>query len=198
MTDEIRETLEKLRSAPDVVAEELQAAESVLASPDAVQVPQVLVVDSAPAAATPAAAEVIDMDRDIRSQISDMSMPQKVKLALFGNAVCRSLLILYPSRMIQQFVLKNPKLGMNEVEAFARNSNMSESVLRTIADSRMWMKTYAVKLNIVTNPRTPGDVSLKWLRFLQEPDLRKIAKSKNLPQLIVNMAKKRVADLNEH
>lgn len=197
MTDEIRETIERLRSAPDVAAEDVIAAEAVIASPDTIQVPQALVVDPT-SSASPAAAEAIDMDRDIRSQISDMTMPQKIKLALFGNAICRGLLILDPSRMIQQFVLKNPKLGMNEVEAFARNSNMSESVLRTIADSRMWMKTYAVKLNIVTNPRTPGDVSLKWLRFLQEPDLRKIAKSKNLPQLIVNMAKKRVADLNEH
>jgi hypothetical protein len=194
MSDEIREIIVKYKTALDVVAEEIEAAEKVVIAPDSVDVPTALIQDKEQKSELVAE---VDLERDIRSQLADMTIPQKIKLALFGNAICRSLLILDASKMIQQFVLKNPKLGMNEVEAISKNTNVSESVLRTIADSRVWMKTYAVKLNIVMNPKTPGDVSLKWLRYVQEADLRRIAKSKNLPSIITTTAKKRVAEMGE-
>jgi hypothetical protein len=194
MSDEIKEIIVKYKTASDVAAEEIEAAEKVVIAPDSVDVPTALIQDKEQKSELVAE---VDLERDIRSQLADMTIPQKIKLALFGNAICRSLLILDASKMIQQFVLKNPKLGMNEVEAISKNTNVSESVLRTIADSRVWMKTYAVKLNIVMNPKTPGDVSLKWLRYVQEADLRRIAKSKNLPSIITTTAKKRVAEMGE-
>jgi hypothetical protein len=194
MSDEIKEIIVKYKTASDVAAEEIEAAEKVVIAPDSVDVPTAFIQDKEQKSELVAE---VDLERDIRSQLADMTIPQKIKLALFGNAICRSLLILDASKMIQQFVLKNPKLGMNEVEAISKNTNVSESVLRTIADSRVWMKTYAVKLNIVMNPKTPGDVSLKWLRYVQEADLRRIAKSKNLPSIITTTAKKRVAEMGE-
>ena len=136
-----------------------------------------------------------EASKDIRAQIAEMSVPQKIKLAMFGNAVCRGILILDPGKMIQQFVLKNPKLGINEIEAFAKNPNMSDFVLRTLSESKSWMRNYSLKVSIVSNPKTPGDVALKWLRYLQEGDLRKLASSKNIPQLVSSTAKKRLMEI---
>jgi hypothetical protein len=99
--------------------------------------------------------------------------------------------------MIQQFVLKNPKLAQSEVETFAKNPQIAEGVIRTISDSKKWMKSGNLRYIVVTNPKTPGDIALKWLRYLPLSDLRKIAKSKNLPQLIAVTAKKRVAEADE-
>lgn len=130
---------------------------------------------------------------EIRNQLASMGVPGRIKLALFGNAVCRALLIRDTNKLIQQFVLKNPKLTEKEVEEFSRNPYLSEFVLRSIADSRMYMKSNVIRYNLVVNPKTPQDIALKWLRYLQLHEIKRIAKSKNLPQLIATSAKKMAA-----
>lgn len=134
---------------------------------------------------------------DIRSQLRDMGIPQKVKLAMFGNATCRMLLISDSNRLVQEAVLKNPQIQEREVHEFAKNSNVSDNVLRRISDSKTWMKSYIIKLNLVLNPKTPQDISLKWLRYLRQPDLKRIGGSKNIPQVIATAAKKRIADMQQ-
>jgi hypothetical protein len=131
---------------------------------------------------------------DLRAKLVNMPIPEKIKLALFGNSLCRMLLILDNSRVVQLCVLRSPRLRVAELEVFVKNPNISELVLREISKSRKWMKSYSLKLHIVTNPKTPGDVALKWLHFLVKADLRKIAMSRNLPQLVVVNARKLVAD----
>ncbi len=127
---------------------------------------------------------------DIRTKLLSMKLPEKVKLAMFGNAVCRQLLIFDPNKMVQRFVLKNPKLTLKEVEDFAHSRNLSELILRSISDSKEWMRSYKLKHAIVTNPKTPQDVALKWMRYLNAPDIKNLARSKNVPQLIMNTARK--------
>lgn len=135
-----------------------------------------------------------DDTQDIRSALRDMSISQKIKLAMFGNGTCRSLLIADRSKLVQACVLRNPKLQITEVQEFAKNPNLTDLVLRTIADKKEWMKTYAIKLAIVVNPKTPPDVALRWLRYVQHADLKNIARSKNVPQLISVSAKKRLTE----
>ncbi len=134
---------------------------------------------------------------DIRAQLRDMGIPQKVKLAMFGNATCRMLLIGDANRLVQEAVLKNPQIQDREIYDFAKNSNIPENVLRRISDSKSWMKNYLAKLHLVLNPKTPSDVSLKWLRFLRSSDLKKIGSSKNVSQVVATAAKKRIADMQK-
>lgn len=135
---------------------------------------------------------------DIRALIADMSVPEKLKLAMFGNSVCRSLLVQDANRMVQNAVLKNPQLQEGEIEVFSKNPNVAEFVLRTIGRNRTWMKNYSVKVNLVCNPKTPTDLSLKWIRFLNKADLRRISKSKNIPQIVAVNARKRLAESEKH
>ena len=124
-----------------------------------------------------------------------MKIPEKMKLAMFGNATCRALLISDANKLISASVLKNPKLAIKEVVEFSRNPNLAQNVLRIISDKREWMKEYEIKYNIVVNPKTPGDLSLRWLRFLNAGDLKKIARSKNLPQIVATAARKKLNDI---
>lgn len=181
---------------PDSSPEDIAAAEAVIAAPEPQELSPSLIEERAPVPVAQAAAQE-EGSKDLRSQIAEMTTGQKIKLALWGNSLCRMLLILDTNRMIQQFVLKNPKLTMSEVEGFAKNTQVSEWVLRGISDSKIWMKNQNLKYILVTNPKTPGDISLKWLRYLTVVDLRKIAKSKNLPQLVAVTARKRLADLDK-
>jgi len=132
--------------------------------------------------------------QDIRTQLLTMKLSDKVKLAMFGNSTCRGLLIFDPNKMIQQFVLKNPRLMLNEVEEFSKSPNLSESVIRAIAERKEWLKHYPLKANLVRNPKTPPDLGLRLLKFLNVSDLRIVARSKNIPQVIAIGARKMLAD----
>lgn len=134
---------------------------------------------------------------DIRTRLSKMSLPERLKTAMFGNGVARALLIRDPNRLISLAVLKNPKLQSSEVEDYGKNPNLSEHVLRAIASSQEWMKSYSLKFSVVTNPKTPQDVALKWLRYLNQPELKRLARSKSIPQLVAVTAKKRLADMDK-
>lgn len=116
--------------------------------------------------------------------IRELSVPARMKLALLGNHTARGVLIRDANRQVQMFVLQNPRLSENEVNDFARNTNLDETVLREISRNGTWMKNYGIKLNLVSNPKTPIDVSIGWVKFLREKDLKILGKSKNIPQVV--------------
>ena len=86
--------------------------------------------------------------------------------------------------------MQNPRLGEVEVVELARNPNLDELVFRAIANNSTWMKNYSVKLNLVSNAKVPIDISLRWVKYLHEGDLRLLAKSKNIPQVIASQCRK--------
>lgn len=131
---------------------------------------------------------------DIRKLISEMSMAQKIKCAMLGSSICRGLLILDQNRLIQDCVLSNPRLQEGEIEDFSKNPHISDYVLRKISDNKSWMKGGVIRYNLVMNPKSPPDVSLKWLRYLRTSELRQVARSKGIPQLVAITARKRLAD----
>lgn len=184
-----QELLEELRTeiAGNSSFEEEEKASVVPLTTEAgsVSLGEVLVKDGTPSA---------EESADIRAQLANMTLPQKLKVAMFGNATCRTLLIGDSNKIIQMAVLKNPKLKVKEVEEFARNKNLSDTVLRTISNKREWISDYSVKLGLVWNPRCPQDVSLKWLRYLRTSDLKGLAKSKEVPQVVTTLARKRLAE----
>ena len=127
---------------------------------------------------------------NIATYIRELRMPGKVKLALLGNQTARTLLIRDSNRLISLFVLENPRLTENEVFEFARNRDLHDSVVRTIAGNQSWMRNYAIKSAVVNNPKTPLDISLKWVKHLKEKDLRLLAKSRNIPHALAVQSRK--------
>ena len=122
--------------------------------------------------------------------INEMSIPQKIKLALFGNKVARGLLIRDPNRQVSQFVLQNNRLREGEVVDFAKNTNLDEQIHRNIARNPGWLKGYDIKVALVSNPKVPPDVAMRFVKHLQDKDLRKLAKSKNIPSAVSTSCKK--------
>lgn len=122
------------------------------------------------------------------ADIRKLSVPLRMKLALFGNRAARGALIRDSNRMVQICVLGNPRLSEDEVGDIARSTQVDDSVIRKIANSPNWLKIYAVKFALVSNPKTPIDVSLKLLKLLQNKDIQRLSKSKNIPQVVATHA----------
>ena len=127
---------------------------------------------------------------NIYAQLKEMRLPQKIKLAMFGNRIVRNLLIRDTTRLIPMFVLHNPRITENEINEFAKNSNLDDTVLREIGNNATWMKNHSIKVALVSNPRVPIDVSLKWIKFLKPAELTKLSKSKNIPQVLATQCRK--------
>lgn len=131
-----------------------------------------------------------EKQESLQNLIKAMSIPQRIKLAMFGNQTARTVLLRDTNRIVPPFVLENPRITENEVVEISRNTQIDDVILRAVGNNPQWMKSYQVKLNIVSNPRTPIDLSLKWLKFLRDRELRLLARSKNIPQVIAGQARK--------
>ena len=158
-------------------------AVAVEAGTDDIVVPVALVVE-------PDNGEAVE--KNLLQRLQEMTVSERIKLALRGNRETRMLLIRDSNRMIRRFVLQNPRVSDEEIIAVAKNRSADDELLRIIAESRDWTKNYQVRLSLVTNPKTPLVLSLRFLSGLQERDVRVLAKSKNVSATVANAAKRLV------
>lgn len=131
-----------------------------------------------------------DKTRSLHALIQNMSVFDKVKLARVGNGEARALLVRDRNKLVAAAAVRSPKVQEQEVLAFAKARNVSDEVLRIIACSREWTRSYAVKLALASNPKCPQQWALRFLGHLQERDLRAIMKSKDVPAVISTQARR--------
>jgi hypothetical protein len=115
-------------------------------------------------------------------RLAGMSVPQKVQAAMKGTREMRAILIRDPNKMVSLAVLSCPKVTETEVESFARMGSVSEDVLRTIGQTRAWVKSYNVVLALVRNSKSPLALTLVLLNRLNESDVRRLSIDRNIPE----------------
>ncbi len=131
-------------------------------------------------------------EHNIYQMIQGLSMGGKIKLALTGNKSARDLLIKDANKLIALSVLKNPRITEEEIIRLTQTKGTPEDLLRQVARSKEWLKSYHVKTGLVTNPKTPLAISVKLLDHLYDADLQKLAKSKNIPSVLASSARRKV------
>jgi hypothetical protein len=133
--------------------------------------------------------EVSEKDRvTMFNKITRMNFSERLKLAILGNREARSILIRDRSKVIACSVLKNPRLTESEVVLFAQSKVVEEDVLKTIAETRSWVRHYQIKYSLVSNPKTPSHISLNYMRYIRDRDLRSIMNDKNIPGVVATAA----------
>ena len=123
-----------------------------------------------------------DEKASVVQRLAAMSVPQKVQAAMKGTREMRALLIRDPNKMVSLAVLSCPKVTETEIESFARMGSVSEDVLRTIGQTRAWVKSYNVVLALVKNSKTPVALSMVLLNRLNESDVRRLSIDRNIPE----------------
>ncbi len=121
-------------------------------------------------------------------QISKMTVSQRVQFAIKGGSEARRTLIRDTNKVVQRAVLQSPRLTDQEVEAFASMSNLSDEILRLIANNRNFRKNYTVVRNLLNNAKTPLDVSLHLLPMINAVDLKRLTMNKNIPETLRSTA----------
>jgi arsenate reductase-like glutaredoxin family protein len=122
------------------------------------------------------------------NRIMRMGMKDRVKLAMKGDREARNILIRDPNRIVVLAVFNNPKITEQEIEKLAAMRTAPEEVLRSIANSRQWSRSYSVVHNIARNPRAPIANVLTILSRLQLKDLTALSGNKNVSDAVRRQA----------
>jgi hypothetical protein len=135
-----------------------------------------------------------DKTSTLQTLIMKMSVSQKVRLAMVGDANVRKLLIRDPKKLVALAVLRSPRITEGEVTTFAGNKTLSEELLTTICRNRNWVKDYATRKALVFNPKTPLTFSMTFLRQLSPKDLKDASGSRDVNQTVARTAKRMIAE----
>lgn len=134
-------------------------------------------------------------DRDeatIVQRIAALSVAQRVSLAMKGSREERAILIRDPNKIVAVAVLSSPKMNETEIESIARMGSVSDEILRLIAHSRAWIKSYPVVVALTRNAKTPLAVSMNLLPRLNERDLRLLSTDRNIPDVLRTTARRKL------
>ena len=140
---------------------------------------------------TPQGSEVVkDKFIPLYRRIAQMTVSQKVRRAIVGSKEERMLLVRDTNRVVATSAVRSPLMQETEVVLISRNRNISDEVLRVLATTPEWLKSYAVKKNLVENPKTPPTLATRLVQHLRESDLKQIAKSKNVTGAVQEAARR--------
>jgi len=123
-------------------------------------------------------------------KIAKLDIKGRIQLAMKGNKEERSLLVRDGTKIVALAVLESPKITDGEVERFAGQKNVLESVLRAIPMKRRFIKQYPIVRALTSNPRTPIDVSLGLIKHLLIQDLRHLSGNKEVSDTVRKLATK--------
>jgi hypothetical protein len=136
-----------------------------------------------------------DEKASVVQRLANMSVPEKVQAAMKGTREMRAMLIRDPNKMVSLAVLSCPKVTETEIESFARMGSVSEDVLRTIGQTRAWVKSYNVVLALVKNAKTPVAMSMTLLNRLNESDVKRLSTDRNIPEPLRIAARRKIVQV---
>jgi hypothetical protein len=124
-----------------------------------------------------------------RQRLAELPVAQKMATALQGDREERFHLLRDNNKTLHAQVLRNPRIGLDEVQAAAKLPSLSPDALKAIADNPEWGQNAAICTALVRNPRTPMPVALRLLPRVPDREIRVIAKGA-ARQPIVDAARK--------
>ena len=116
----------------------------------------------------------------LHAQLAAASVSEKIRRATLGTAAERLILVRDPNRLVAAAAAKSPGMKENEAVQISASRAVSDEVLRIIAMNRELSRSYQVKFNLITNPRTPFAFASRLVQFLRDADLRSLSRSKNV------------------
>jgi hypothetical protein len=128
--------------------------------------------------------------KNILQRLHTMTPAQKIVLAQKGNKTVRMTLIRDANKIVAVAAIRNPGISESEIIGVATSRAVSDDVIRIICNNREWTRSYAIKLALVQNPKTPVAFSMRFLQVIRSGDLKKLSQSKNIPSALAAAAKK--------
>ncbi len=130
--------------------------------------------------------------RPLHFRIRDMSMGEKIRLSVVGNAAARALLVRDANRSVAMAAITSPRMSDAEAATVAHSREVADEVLRYIGHRREWLRNYEVRRALVFNPKTPIGTALQFVQHMRDHDLKALSRSRNIPTPIKTAANNRL------
>lgn len=128
--------------------------------------------------------------KNLLQVIREMTTDQKLTLAKTGNKEARMILIKDPDEQIALEVVNNPGITDAEILEIAQMRDVSDRVLRAIANNKRYRSYKGVVRSLLHNPKTPVGVSLGFnIWTLNDRELEGLAKDRNIPATVSGAAR---------
>jgi hypothetical protein len=105
-----------------------------------------------------------------------MTPPQKMMLASKADRFERAILVQDSDPQVLFALLKNPRLGTDEVLRVAKSSFLSFQAAELILKTQPWFANLDVRVALVHNPKLPMPFALRILPTLPDNEVRVIAR----------------------
>jgi hypothetical protein len=129
----------------------------------------------------------------LHMRLADMPISQKIRIATLGTSAERLLLVRDSNRLVAAAAVQSPMMNENEIARISASRQVSDDVLRLIAMNREWTRSYQIKLNLVSNPRTPFTFASRLVPHLHDHDVRSLSKSKNVSASVAQLARQQMS-----
>lgn len=128
----------------------------------------------------------------LHKQISELSTPEKVRLARHATKPIREILIRDNDGRVHVEVIKNPKVTQMEILEYTRIPRLSPDALRWVASQKRHMRSPMLVVNLVSNPQTPMDLAARLVLTLPEKELMRVSRNGNIREPVTRAAKKKL------
>jgi FMN phosphatase YigB (HAD superfamily) len=122
-------------------------------------------------------------------QLKERGTFERARLALRADRQERALLTQDAHPQVLKLLLKNPRLGLDEVQSMMRNKHLTGEIIQMILKDRRFQGSEDLKMLVIRHPRTPTPLAIQLLRQLRQENLRILAKSNNLREAIRRQAR---------
>ncbi len=126
-------------------------------------------------------------------RVKKMTTPEKIQLALKGGREERRVLMKDTHYMVHGFVLRNPRITLEEVAQISRMPVVTGEMIQFITSNSDWMNHQGIRFSIVKNPKTPGHILQKHVGKLNNQELLQLARSEHVRNTVSTLAKRTLA-----
>ena len=128
--------------------------------------------------------------KNLLLMLKDLPVGQRLALAKKGNKDVRMILIKDSNEMVALEVVSSSRITDGEILMIATLRDVSDKILRYIANNRKYRQNKQIVTALLNNPRTPVGVSLGLgISSLSERELDELAKNRNIPGAVARAAK---------
>jgi hypothetical protein len=127
-------------------------------------------------------------------QIRAMTAQEKMQLALHGDRTARILLLKDQNKTLHAVLLQNPRITIDEIRYIAGYRQAHPEALVAISAHREWGQNQNVVVALARNPKTPITTAVQLLDRIAPAELRRLAKSSEVPRAVQAAARKRVTE----
>jgi hypothetical protein len=120
----------------------------------------------------------------LREQLADLRLGERITLARLATPAVLPPLLADGDARVTEAALGNPRLREEDLVTALRAVTVPRPLLEAVTVSPRWRESYAVRLALVLQPRTPLALALAQISSLLPRDLERVAHTDGLTPLV--------------